>query len=166
MHTPINLPLPTGTDVPAFASCSQKNTRDRATQQLLRRPTLIRTAFLEEKSKIPELELIITGDFNCWDSLSSGNQVINHPRQGELISFIANLGLQCVLPRGTIIYSARGSGSTIDLIFASEQLVDNLESCRVYPNNPDMDHELLQSKFVIETASPTKVPQLLFKEAP
>lgn len=135
--------------VSVYIPCSQKNTRDRATQQLLRRLNLIRAAFLEEKSTIPELELIITGDFNRWDWLWGGNQIINHPRQGEaeeLISFVADLGLQCVLPRGTITHSARGSGSTIDLIFALEQLVDNLESCMVYPNDHGSDHELLQSK--------------------
>ena len=95
--------------VSVYIPCSQKNTRDRATQQLLRRLNLIWAAFLEEKSNIPELELIITGDFNRWDSLWGGNQVINHLRQGEaeeLISFIADLGLQYVLPRGTITYSA------------------------------------------------------------
>ncbi len=36
----------------------------------------------------------------------------------------------------------------------------------VYPNDHGSDHEILQSKFVIKTASPTKVPRLLFKEAP
>lgn len=54
---------------------------------------------------------------------------MNHPRQSEadkLILFMADLGLQLISPRGTITFSARGSGSTIDLIFASEHLVNKL----------------------------------------
>ena len=78
---------------------------------------------------------------------------MNHLRQGkadELISIMADLGLQCILPRGTIIYSARGSGSTIDLIFASEHLVNDLESCIVYSKDHGSDHELLHSRFLIQ----------------
>ena len=67
---------------------------------------------------------------------------------------------------GTITCSAQGSNSTIDLIFAPKQLVDNLKSCMVYPKDHGSDHKLLLDNFVIETASPTKVPRLIFKEAP
>lgn len=136
---------------------------------MLRRLHLIRSAFIEEKRQIPELELILTGDFNRWDSLWGGNQIINHPRQGEsedLIHFMADFDLQCVLPRGTITYLARGTGSTIDLIFVSEELVSDLESCKIYPNDHGSDHEFLQSYFLVKITPLAKAPRLLFKEAP
>ncbi len=50
--------------VSVYIPYSKKNIRDRATHHLLRCLNLIWAAFLEEKSNIPELELIITGDFN------------------------------------------------------------------------------------------------------
>lgn len=155
--------------VSVYIPCSQNSNKDRTSRQLLRRLDLIRSAFSEEKSRIPELELIITGDFNRWDSLWDGNQIIDCARQGEseeLIQLMADFNLQCIIPRGTITYPARGVGSTIDLIFVSEELVDNLESCKIYPNDRGSDHEFLQSTYLVKATPFTKAPRLLLKEAP
>ncbi len=152
-----------------YIPCSQTSNKDRASRQLFRHLDLIRSALNEEKSRIPDVELIVTGDFNRWDSLWGGNQIINHPRQGEseqLIQFMADFNLQSVVPQGTITYPARGVGSTIDLIFVSKELVDNLESYKIYPNDHGSDHEFLQSTFLVKATPFTKAPRLLFKEAP
>lgn len=94
---------------------------------------------------------------------------MNHARQGEseeLIQLMADFNLQCIIPRGTITYPARGIGSIIDLIFVSKESADNLESCKIYPNDHGSDHEFLQSTFLVKAAPFTKAPRLLFKEAP
>lgn len=44
----------------------------------------------------PELEIILTGDFNRWDTLCGGNQIASHSRQGEgeiLINFVGEFNL-------------------------------------------------------------------------
>lgn len=122
-----------------------------------------------EKNQYPDLELIVTSGFNRWDSLWGGNEVINRRRQSEaeeLISFMADLGLQYILPRGTITYSARGSASTIDLIFASEHLVNDLESRTIYLEDHGSYHKLLHSRFLIHSESRSTTPRYLFKDAP
>ena len=51
----------------------------------------IHQALKMEKSQNPETELILTGDFNCWDSYWGGNAIGSHSRQGKsakLIEFI------------------------------------------------------------------------------
>lgn len=64
---------------------------------------------------------------------------------------MADLDLQCILLQGTIIYLARGISETINLIFILEELVNNLESCKIYPNDHGLDHEFLQSYFLVKT---------------
>lgn len=52
---------------------------------------------------------------------------------------------------GTITYPAGGISSTIDLIFVWEELMSNLESCKIYPNDHSLDYKFLQSYFLVET---------------
>lgn len=91
-----------------FASVDIPFSRGSRTSNNLRlekRLDLLQQAFLIEKQKDGNLELVITGNFNRWDSLWGGNTLNSHTRQGEgqhLIDLMSDLNLQLLLPRGTI----------------------------------------------------------------
>ncbi len=90
-------------------------------QNLVTRLQHIHQAFEMEKSQNPETELILTGDFNRWDSYGGGDAIGSHSRQGEsakLIEFMSDLSLVQLLQRSTQTYhSPSGTSSTIDLVF-------------------------------------------------
>lgn len=79
---------------------------------------------------------------------------------------MAELGLQSLLPRGTITYSARNASSTIDLIFTTMQLGEDVSLCEVYDCNHGSDHEAIHTIFSALLLPPKPTPRLLFKNAP
>lgn len=115
------------------------------------------------------LELIRTGDFNRWDSLWGGNLIAAHSLQGEaepLLDLISKLNLQSLLPRGTVTYSARSVSSTIDLIFTTARLAEEIDVCQVYERNHGSDHEAVHLRFSVIMSAPLSTPRLMFKSAP
>lgn len=145
-----------------------RNQRERDRKQLITRLSLIKQAYAIEKSVDVELELILTGDFNRWDSLWGGNQVATHGRQGEaepLVELMAELNLQSLLPRGIITYSAREVSSTIDLIFTTARLAEEVEQSEVHECNHGSDHEAILSRFSTAIPLPALEPLLIFKSA-
>lgn len=60
-----------------------RNQREKDLQQLITRLSLIKQAYAIEKSVDGDLELVLTGNFNRWDSLWGRNHVAIHGRQGE-----------------------------------------------------------------------------------
>ena len=143
-----------------------RNQREKDLQQLITRLSLIRQAYATDKSVDADLELILTGDFNRWDSLWGGNQVAIHGRQGEaepLVELMAELSLQSLLPRGTVTYSARTVSSTIDLIFTTARLAEEVEQSEVYDCNHGSDHEAIHSSFSTAIPVPLSAPRLIFK---
>lgn len=115
------------------------------------------------------LELILTGDFNRWDSLWGGNLIAAHSLQGEaepLLDLMSKLNLQSLLPRGTVTYSARSVSSTIDLIFATARLAEEIDVCQVYECNHGSDHEAVHLRFSVTMSAPLSTPWLMFKSAP
>ena len=93
---------------------------------------LLLNVFLHEQLTQSHLELILTGDFNRWDTLRGGNNIASHNRQSEgqlLINLMADLDLQLLFPQGTITYSRVTSlgnaTSTIDLVFSSTRLAED-----------------------------------------
>ncbi len=111
-------------------------------------------AFLHEKLAKPHLELILTGDFNWWYTLSGGNNIASHSRQGGgqlLIHLMADLDLQLLLPQGTITYSGATSlsnaASTTDLVFSSTRLAEDRILCTTLDTNYSLDHAAIQTVF-------------------
>ena len=141
-----------------------KNQREKDLQQLITRLSLIKQVYATEKSVDADLELILTGDFNRWDSLWGGNQVAIHGRQGEaepLVELMAELNLQNLLPRGTVTYSARAVSSTIDLIFTTARLAEEVEQSEIYECNHGSDHEAIHSLFSTAISMPLSAPRLI-----
>ena len=112
-----------------YISCSTRS-RDLDNRRLLTRLKLVREAYRTERSQNPELEVILTGDFNRWDSLWGGRERWGDTRQGEaneIVHLMSDLDLQLLLPPETPTYHSTSqegivNASTLDLIFASEQL--------------------------------------------
>lgn len=71
--------------------------------------------------------MIMTGDFNQWDTLWSNNEITNHLRQDEeksLINLIAEYNLQLLIPQGKVTYQGREQNNLnyfiMDLVFVSD----------------------------------------------
>ena len=98
-------------------------------------------------------EIIITGDFNRHDSLWGGDHVGASPRQGEaddIIDLMTDLGLQSLLPRGSITYEGARGESTIDLVLSSEELADDRLACHLYEVDHGSDHRAISTNFAIQ----------------
>lgn len=120
-----------------------------------------------------DLEIILTADFNRWDTLWGGNRVACHPRQGEgelLIDLLAELNRQLLLPPGTVTYQGRGRStpncSAIDLIFTTAQLARELLICQPHETQHGSDHGAIQTTFSLCLSAPLENTRLLFKNAP
>ena len=92
-----------------------------------------------------------------------------HGRQGEtkpLVELMAELNLQSLLPRGIVTDSARAVSSTIDLIFTTARLAEEVEQSEVYDCNHGSDHEAIHSRFSTAIPLHLSAPRLIFKNAP
>lgn len=70
-----------------YVPCSS-GTLEKDNRRLESRLHWIRTAYRQEKDQCPELELILTGDFNRWNTLWGGSAIAHYPRQGEAIPLL------------------------------------------------------------------------------
>ena len=102
-----------------------------------------------------------------------GNEIQSDARQGEaspIIDLISELGLQSLLPRGTITffsdYDSHRRPSTIDLVLASEKLANEILRCHVYDQQHGSDHEAIETHFSLQIPRPITEPRLLWKSAP
>ena len=73
---------------------------------------------------------VVLGDFNLHHPYWGGvGQLTQHKAADNLIDIASNHGLALVTPRGTTTWRARGSQSTIDLIFLSQQIETRMTKC-------------------------------------
>ena len=142
--------------------------------QLEERINLLHNAFLHEQLAKPHLELILTGDFNRWDTLWGGNNIASYSRQDEgqiLINLMAELDLQLLLPQGTITYSGATSlgnaAFTIDLVFSGTRLAEDRILYTTLDTNHGSNHAAIQTVFSMNISElPVITPHQLFKFAP
>ncbi|KAK8000511.1 reverse transcriptase [Apiospora arundinis] len=114
------------------------------------------------------VEVVITGDFNRHDQLWGGEEV-RLEKQGEadpIIHFMAEFGLNSLLPRGTKTWSGGAYSTTIDLVLTSEAMKDSLVKCRVLDTEHGSDHRTMETVFELATPASTGQERLLFKNAP
>lgn len=83
-----------------------------------------------------------------------------------LVELMAELSLQSLLSRGTFTYLVRAVSSTIDLIFTTARLAEEVEQSEVYNCNHGSDHEAIHSRFSTAIPMPLSAPQLIFVNAP
>lgn len=126
----------------------------------------------QQKKYGGRVDILIAGDFNRHDSLWGGDQVADSPRQGEalpLLELIIELGLESLLPRGTITYESGPWKTTIDLTLASIALSRRKLMCHLHQNEHGSDHRVIETIFEINS-SPSKplvdLPNYCLRKAP
>lgn len=115
------------------------------------------------------LEIIVTDDFNRHHLLWGGNEAIRQRQRRDeadpIIHFMADFGLQSLLPRGRMTFEARSQRSTIDLVLASPGLAAKLNRCQIHPVEHGSDHRAIQSVFDIISPMPVlDIPKYLFRQ--
>ena len=111
---------------------------------------------------------MIAGDFNQHNQLWGGYNV-SQSRQGEanpIVDFIGDYSLHCLLPKGTKTWARDRQESTIDLIFASEELSTTLIKCGLHEVEHGSDHRAIETVFDIAPPERIVEQRLLFKNAP
>ena len=117
----------------------------------------------------PGLIYVVAGDFNRHDQLWGGQDVLVRQRQGEadpIVDFIGDFSLHSLLPRGVKTWARNGQESTIDLIFASDELAATLIKCKVHEVEHGSDHRAIETTFDIAPPERIVVQRLLLKNAP
>ncbi|KAI1000156.1 hypothetical protein K3495_g8039 [Podosphaera aphanis] len=75
---------------------------------------------------------ILVGDFNLYHPRWGGKAVLSHHKLAEyLMDILGNKDMELVLPVGIITWSNRGSQSTLDLVFLSQELEDLVTVCQL-----------------------------------
>lgn len=119
--------------------------------------------------------MILTGDFNRWDSLWGGRETWGHTRQGEaseIVHLISDLDLQLLLLPGTPTYYSSSQEGIVnappqDLIFASERLNQEMVVCKPYENQYGSDHMAIETVFSTNTGGVQQLStRYLFSDAP
>jgi hypothetical protein len=126
----------------------------------------IRSAYHQTHTR---LDVLVAGDFNRHDQLWGGQDVLLGQRQGEadpIVDFIGDFSLHSLLPRGVKTWARNGQESTIDLIFASDELAATLIKCGVHEVEHGSDHRAIQTTFDIVPPERIVVQRLLLKNAP
>jgi hypothetical protein len=95
------------------------------------------------------------GDFNCHHPMWNPSEYERHDDEADsLIDLTASLGLNLMLPSGTIIYP--NAGITIDLVWGNETAINNVLKCKI-AENQDHGSDHLPIETVI-SISPTQIP--------
>lgn len=129
---------------------------DSETEELLRsRLRLINLAHrYAEQLKDTKVEVMVGGDFNRYDQFWGRDKIAKSLRQGEgaqLVDWMMENDLQLLLPRGTSTYESYDgvNTSTIDLLFASENLKNLLTQCGISTTDHGSDHRPIECLFEI-----------------
>lgn len=80
---------------------------------------------------IDTVEHILLGDFNLHHPYwSEPSRLTQHAAVDQLLDIIGAANMELIFSPGTVIWKARQSSSTIDLVFLSAKLVPKLEHCK------------------------------------
>lgn len=125
---------------------------------------LLRQAISDARRGVgQQVDVVIIGDFNRHDKLWGGNEILP-ARQGEadeIIELMTEFSLSSLLPRGTKTWKGRDSEgrvreTTIDLMFASQDLANDLVKCGPHATDHGSDHRTIETIF--ETEVPEPIP--------
>jgi endonuclease/exonuclease/phosphatase family metal-dependent hydrolase len=98
-----------------------------------------------------------------------GGQEVSWQRQGEadpIVDFTGDYSLRSLLPNGTKTWARNGQESTVDLIFASDELATTLIQCRAHGIEHGSDHRAIETTFNVAPPKRIVEQRLLFKNAP
>lgn len=108
---------------------------------------------------------IVLGDFNLHHPYWSGpSRFTQHAVADTLIDMVTQAKLQLTLPRGTTTWEARGTRSTIDLVFMEDWLAQAVEHCRAAPElDQSSDHISISTALHIGGEGEAPVPRRAWK---
>lgn len=113
----------------------------------------------------------MSGDFNRYNQFWGGGRIVKSPRQGEgarLADWMIEKDFQLLLPRGKSTYESYDgvNASTIDLLFASENLTNLLTRCGILVTDYGSDHRTIESLLeVFIDESPAIPARRLYEKA-
>jgi exonuclease III len=107
------------------------------------------------ETSVSETNHVVVGDFNLHHPLwCSIERLTRHAAADILLDVAHNHSLELVTPRGTVTWRARGTQSTIDLAFLSQNLVTRVQKCV-----PRQDLAQLSDHIPIELAVHIQIQQ-------
>jgi hypothetical protein len=142
--------------VSVYVPCTTDGYRSRAENraELRHRLNLIRLARTEfERQSGKEIHLFVGGDFNRHDQAWGGDGVASTVPQGEgtpILAWMAELGLESLLPRGTSTFEHGGRETTIDLALVSNELKGTVLKCEIHEVEHGSDHRAIRTIFGAE----------------
>ncbi len=123
-------------------------------------------------SDIPRLiqhegEHILLGDFNLhYPNWNNSGRFTYHREADDLIATTALRDMELILPSKAVTWRSRGSESTIDLIFATPEIVETVIQCRVRPKTQHgSDHLPIYTEFDLGIEQPPEVRRRAWKTA-
>jgi hypothetical protein len=86
-----------------------------------------------ELNNTPSEEHIVLGDFNARHSLWTGKEEYHIGRRDseELLDILEECRLDLLLPPGTCTWQSRGQETTLNLVFATEGVGQQVVECKV-----------------------------------
>ena len=136
-------------------------------------PSPISYSSIDSPSSIPilsrqlaaEAEHVVIGDFNLHHPLWNGpTRPTQHTAADHLLDLVENHDLSLTLPKGSVTWEARGSFSTIDLVFMSEYLAERIEHCKTRLDlNQSSDHIPISTRILLGYEIPTPIKRRAWK---
>ena len=103
--------------------------------------------------------IIMGGDFNTHHPVWNPAGYTRHDEDADaLVDMMAELGLNLLLPPGTITYP--NAGTTIDLVWGSSEAVDRALKCKIAENHDHgSDHLPIETTIAVQIDAPQPLPQ-------
>ncbi len=120
-----------------------------------------------ELNNTPSEEQIVLRDFNARHSLWIGREEYHKERRDseELLDILEECRLDFLLPPGTCTWQSRGQETTLDLVFATEGVGQQIIECRVHPSfDFDSDHFPISTILDNHIAQQSNTPRRLWRE--
>lgn len=96
-----------------------------------------------------QLELVITGDFNCHDERWGGDEValsVRHGEAGPILEMMKDLEPDTLLSRGTITWENAANQSILDLMLTSYFLAESHLKCQIHQTEHGSDHRAMDTE--------------------
>ena len=120
-----------------------------------------------ELNNTPSEEHIVLGDFNARHSLWTGREEYHTGRRDsdELLDILEECHLDLLLPPGTCTWQSRGQETTLDLVFATEGVGQQVIECKVQMSfDFDSDHFPVSTILDTHIGQQSTMPRRLWRE--
>jgi hypothetical protein len=115
--------------------------------------------YLRDNINIDDYDMVIVGgDFNSHHPVWNPVSYTRHDEDANaLVDMMAELGLQLLLPPGTVTYP--NAGTTIDLIWGSNEVVNRTITCQIAEKHDHgSDHLPIETTIALQMEEPHSLP--------